>query len=92
MGVIKINVEDEVEKQFRETAMRKFGYSKGSLSTAAKDAFIYWVDKEKDILDIRSRVKRDPIESMRGILKHVKKTSVELQHEVGKIWAEEAMK
>jgi len=92
MGIIKVSIEDEVEKRFRETAMRKFGYSRGSLSSAAQKAFMYWVDKEKDILDIRSQVKRDPVESMRGILKHVKKSSIELQHEVGKIWAEEARK
>ena len=29
MGIIKINIEEGIEKQFRETAMRKFGYSSG---------------------------------------------------------------
>ncbi|OGI15663.1 hypothetical protein A3K63_04495 [Candidatus Micrarchaeota archaeon RBG_16_49_10] len=92
MGIIKINVEDGVERSFREIAMKKFGYSKGSLSTAAEDAFIYWLNKEADIQEIRSNVGRNPVESMRGILKHVKKTSVELQEDLGKIWSEEAVK
>ena len=29
----------------------------------------------------------DPIEAVTGMLKHVKKSSVELQPEVGKIWS-----
>jgi len=92
MGIIKVNIEDEIEKKFREVAMKKFGYSRGSLSSAAKWAFEYWIDKEEDILNIRKRSKKNPIKSMVGVLSHVKKTSIELEDEMGQIIADEVMK
>jgi hypothetical protein len=43
MGSIKINIEDEILRKFREEAMKKFGYVRGSLSIAAREAISNWL-------------------------------------------------
>ena len=47
MGNIKISLEDEILKKFREEAMKKFGYMKGSLSVAAREAILSWLKSVK---------------------------------------------
>ena len=76
MGEIKIVLPDDVEKIFRKEAMRRYGYIKGALSQAVREAIREWSNARESKEDMEN-----PIESMRGILKHVKKGSVELQHE-----------
>jgi hypothetical protein len=53
MGVIKISIEEELLKKFREEALKKFGYTKGALSIAAREAFKKWLEfdtnKEKKV-------------------------------------------
>lgn len=39
MGELKIKLPDEIEKAFRKMAMKRFGYQKGAISEAAKEAF-----------------------------------------------------
>lgn len=79
MGEMKITISEDVEKMFRRIAMRRFGYQKGSMSEAAGEAFKQWASSYEDFnnQDI-SWV------SLKGILKSVKKDSVELQHEAWK--------
>lgn len=40
MGELKIKISDEVEKRFREYALKKYGYRKGALSAAAEKALM----------------------------------------------------
>ncbi|VVB81046.1 Uncharacterised protein [uncultured archaeon] len=80
MGELKIKVADGIELEFRKQAMLVFGHKKGSISVAAEQAMKNWV-----VLETKPAT---PIESLRGVLKHVKKSSVELQHELGKMRAE----
>jgi len=47
MGSLKIVIEDDLLKKFREEAMRKFGYVKGSLSIAAREAISDWLKESK---------------------------------------------
>lgn len=47
MGDIKVIVEDDLLKKFKEEAMKKFGYTRGSLSIAAREAFKKWLETEK---------------------------------------------
>ena len=87
MGLIKLSVQDATEMRFRKAAMETFGYSKGSLSDAADRALNAWCDqrgvsKEAEFVDL--------IEVSSGILSHVKKTSVELQHEIRELWGKHA--
>ena len=83
--VLKINLEKELEHKFREAAMRKFGYSKGSLQKATKEALSIWTMQQSTKLPKVD----DPFKLVRGMLKDLrgKTTSVELQHEATKIWA-----
>ncbi|MFY3740026.1 MAG: hypothetical protein HMLIMOIP_000451 [Candidatus Nitrosomirales archaeon] len=96
MGYIKVQVSEQAESKFRQAAMKKFGYVKGALSLAAEKALLEWSDKELAKEEV-SRIIHDAgigniVSEIEGILKHVKgKTSVELQHEAGKIRAQRAL-
>jgi len=49
-----------------------------------EDAIKRWVmEREKVLKEIR--IPEDPVKAIRGMLKHVKKSGVELQHEVQQI-------
>lgn len=83
--VLKIELERELEFKFREAAMRKYGYQKGSLQKATKEALNDWVHKQPTKIPKVD----DPFKLVRGILGHLKgkKTSVQLQHEASDLWA-----
>jgi len=53
MGVVKVSIEEELLKKFKEEALKKFGYTKGALSIAAREAFKKWLEfgtnKEKKV-------------------------------------------
>lgn len=80
MGEVKVRLSDEVEAAFRKKAMEKFGYGKGSLSLAAEEAFGEWAVARQKTAEMGKSLSK-----LRGVLKHVKKSSVELQHELGGI-------
>jgi len=83
--VLKVELERELENKFREAAMRKFGYSKGSLQKASKEALSDWVmQQSRKVPKVE-----DPFKLVEGMLSHLrgKTTSVELQHEAVKLWA-----
>lgn len=82
---LKVELEKELEHKFREAAMKKFGYSKGSIQKASKEALSGWVMQQS------TRIPKvdDPFKLVEGMLGHLrgKKTSVQLQHEATKSWA-----
>lgn len=82
--VLKVELEKELEHKFRETAMRKYGYRKGALQKATKEAVSSWVSQQS----IRIPKVDDPFKLVEGILSNLKgkKTSVELQHEAMDLW------
>ena len=43
MGEVRGVVSGEVEEKFRELAMEKFGYRKGSFSKALEEALLNWI-------------------------------------------------
>lgn len=82
-AVIRVNVNERLERKFRELAMRKFGFGKGALSRAAEEALSLWVSSvegEKIIFE------DDPVEAIDGLLSDVKVDSVELQHKIRDLW------
>jgi len=83
--VLKFELERELEHKFREAAMRRYGYRKGALQKATKEALGNWVNQQSTKIP---KVK-DPFKLVRGMLKDLKgkTTSVELQHEAVKSWA-----
>ena len=84
MGIIKLMVSDETEEMFRKSAMHRFGYTKGALSEAGDLALSQWAR----IAMPHEKSKINPFKEFRGILKHVKMTSVELQKQTIKEWGE----
>ncbi len=83
--VLKMKFDKEFENRFRELAMRRYGYSKGSIKKASEDAFKKWMKEfDKPLPKVK-----DPIKSIRGMMQNLrgKYTSVELQHEAVKTWA-----
>ncbi len=47
MGTITISVNDEVEKEFRESVKKKIGQGKGVLGKAVEEAMKKWVHDEE---------------------------------------------
>ena len=74
---------NELEKTFRELAMKKYGYSKGSLKKASMEAIARWVAEQKEI-----PASKEPFRLIEGILEKFKGkiTSVELQHNAKNLW------
>jgi hypothetical protein len=91
MGGIKVYISDDLERKFREAAMRLYGYGRGSLSIACEKAISAWLSQVSEILDIVETVD-DPVEAIYGMLSHVKKSGVELQHEAREIRARKDLK
>ncbi len=81
-NLLKVQIDEEIERRFRELAMRRFGFGKGSLSEAAKEAFLMWISTFEQALGFS----KDPVEAIDGLLADVKIDSVELQHEAKKLW------
>jgi hypothetical protein len=90
MGGIKVYIPDELEKKFREAAMRLYGYGRGSLSIASEKAFEAWLSQVSPALEIAETIE-DPVETIYGMLSHVKKSGVELQHEAKELRAGKAL-
>jgi hypothetical protein len=86
---LRVQVGQEVERKFRELAMRRFGYGKGALSKAAEEAIMKWISaNEKENLEFRG----DPVEAIVGLLSGIDVDSVELQHDAKKTWSQKVLK
>lgn len=48
MGTITVNVQDEVEKKFREVAGSIYGRRKGHLGRALTEAMKIWIKKKEE--------------------------------------------
>ncbi|MHA1972285.1 MAG: hypothetical protein ACTSW1_04795 [Candidatus Hodarchaeales archaeon] len=86
MKGIKVYIDESVEKEFRKTAMKIFGYGKGSLSKAAEIAFKNWVDAHSTNLE-NLEIPEDPVKAISGQLEGVTLSSVDLQHKVKELRA-----
>jgi len=84
MKGLKVYVDEELERRFRKVAMEVYGYGRGSISKAVEDAMRKWL-LEHEITLAEIEVPDDPVRAIRGMLKHVKKSGVELQHEARSI-------
>jgi hypothetical protein len=88
MKPLRIYLPDELERKFRKTSMENYGYSRGSLSKAAQEALRSWVGAREGATAVE--VPSEPVKSLRGLLRNVKKGSVELQHESARTRARKA--
>ncbi|MBI5392395.1 hypothetical protein HZA96_00875 [Candidatus Woesearchaeota archaeon] len=87
--VLKLELQSENERKFRELAMRKYGFSRGAIKKAGEEALKRWIKQEDR--GTLPRKDRDPLKSLYGAMKHLhgKKTSVQLQHEALQLWAKQ---
>ncbi len=85
--VLKMEVESNLEKKFRELSQREFGYVKGALKKAGTQAITDWIQKREPMN--KSDFERS-MKKLKGALGHLrgKFTSVELQHETSRLWKE----
>ncbi len=51
MAETKIYIADEVDARLREAAMERFGYRRGSISSAVEEAVMQWLEKQHAIKD-----------------------------------------
>lgn len=86
--VLKVQIDEKVERKFRELAMRRFGYGKGSLSEAAEEAFLMWISSVEGALEFSG----DPVGAIDGLLGEVEADAVRLQHEAKKLWSLKVVK
>ncbi len=84
MAGLRLQVREDLEKRFRETAMKRFGFGRGALTRAAEQAFERWLSTAKENV----RFEGDPVKVIDGILVGIKLSSVELQHSVRRGWRE----
>ena len=72
-----------MEKKFRELAMRKYGFYKGSIKKASEEAIQLWIQLEETVLPTI----KNPIHLIKGIMKKIRnKSAVDLQHESSQLW------
>ena len=88
INVIRAKIDKELERKFRELAMKKFGYTKGSLQKAAEEAIARWIAwVENENLEFEG----DPVEAIDGILADLDVDSVGLQHKARELWASKVL-
>jgi len=83
MAGLRLQVRDDLERRFREMAMKRFGFEKGALTRAAEQAFERWLSSAKEDVQFEG----DPLKAIDGILGEMKVNSVELQHSVRRAWS-----
>lgn len=87
--VLRGQIDEELEQKFREIAMKKFGYRKGSLTKALEEAVARWISAFEDQ---QFTFEQDPVEAIDGLLSHLDVDSVKLQHEIPKAWRGKSLK
>ena len=88
MMPLRLQIDEKLERTFRELAMKKFGFMKGSLSLAAEEAILNWIATvEKGRLVFEG----DPVEAIDGLLAGIGEGSVGLQHKIGKAWSKRVL-
>ncbi len=88
---IKVELDEQLEREFRQLAMKKFGYSKGSIKKATETAIRQWTETVSGAGPKSARESGSAVDLLTGLLKNTKhKTSVEEQHEIGKLWTKVA--
>ena len=81
---LRIQMVEKKAREFRETAMKTFGYSKGAISKAAEIALDDWMKK------IELSKTQPKLEKLRGCISDIDIDSVEAQHLAAKLWLKKA--
>ncbi|MGC9037243.1 MAG: nucleotidyltransferase domain-containing protein [Candidatus Micrarchaeia archaeon] len=54
----KVYVSDQISAKWRELAMKRFGYGRGSISKAAEEALAMWIENEEKIAEALDKLKK----------------------------------
>jgi hypothetical protein len=92
---IKVELDEQLEREFRQLAMKKFGYSKGSIKKATETAIRQWTETVSGTGPNSESKERQgggsAVDLLTGLLKNTAhKTSVKEQHEIRRLWAKVA--
>jgi hypothetical protein len=88
VGELKIYLPEGLKREFKKRPVEAFGYGRRLISKAAEEAIRRWVSERERIMETAPPA--DPVGGLRGILGNVDESSIELQHEAGRIRAERA--
>jgi hypothetical protein len=91
MSELKVHIPNKIKSQLESTAIDCFGKKNNSLDIAVSKAIEEWLAKSHKVL-ISQKPPEDPVEAIWGMLSHVEKSGVELQHEARKIRLKKAMR
>ncbi len=53
----KVYVSDKIGSKWKELAMKRFGYGRGSISRAAEEALAMWIENEEKIAETLAKLK-----------------------------------
>lgn len=84
MSELKVHIPNNIKIQLESTAIDCFGKKNNALDIAVSKAIEEWLAKAHKVL-ISQKPPEDPVEAIWGMLSHVEKSGVELQHEAKKI-------
>ena len=91
MSELKVHIPNNIKSQLESTAIDCFGKKNNALDIAVSKAIEEWLAKAHKVL-ISQKPPEDPVEAIWGMLSHVEKSGVELQHEAKKIRLKKAMR
>jgi len=89
LGGLRVYLDEELERRFRKASMETYGYGRGSISKAAEEAIRRWLRENEKLLR-EMAIPENPVKAIRGMLRHVEKSGVELQHEASQLRSEHA--
>lgn len=91
MSELKVHIPNNIKSKLESTAIDCFGKKNNALDIAVSKAIEEWLAKVHKVL-ISQKPPEDPVEAIWGMLSHVEKSGVELQHEAKRIRLNKAMR
>jgi len=91
MSELRVHIPNNIKRQLESTAIDCFGEKNNAMDIAVSKAIEEWLVKAHKVL-ISQNPPEDPVEAIWGMLSHVEKSGVELQHEAKKIRFKKAMR
>ena len=89
MDELKVYLPEDLKREFKKRSMESFGYGRGSISKAAEEAIQRWTSERESVAREVSPP-RDVVGALRGMLRHLEESSVDLQHGSSRMRAEKA--
>lgn len=84
--MIRVNIDEKLERRLRELAMRRFGYSEDAVSRAVEEAILMWISSVEF-----TAFEGDPVEAIDGMISGIDISSVDLQHRIKDIWTSKVL-